>query len=78
MATTLYTGLIWNAFSLLIKPARVDPTDTAKLKYLRSIRLIGIVMVKCLILNIATGAFVAGIDAGRVYPYPETATTLGH
>ena len=67
LATTLYAGLIWNSFALLIKPASVDPSDTAKLKYLRSIRIIGIVLVKCLILNILTGAFVAGIDAGRVY-----------
>ena len=66
MATTLYTGLIWNAFSLLIKPSNVDPSDVAKVKYLKNIRLIGIIMIKCLILNIATGAFVAGIDAGRV------------
>jgi heme A synthase len=44
----------------------VDPQDIAKIKYLRSLRIIGIIMVKCLILNILTGAFVAGIDAGRV------------
>jgi cytochrome c oxidase assembly protein subunit 15 len=66
MATTLYAGLLWNSFSLLIKPTEVDPTDVAKLKYLKNIRLIGIIMIKCLILNILTGAFVAGINAGRV------------
>lgn len=66
MATTLYAGLLWNSFSLLIKPTQVDPQDAAKLQYLKSIRIIGIVMLKCLILNIVTGAFVAGIDAGRV------------
>ena len=67
LATTLYTGLIWHAFTLLIKPSNVDPNDTPKLKYLRSIRFMGIILVKCLILNILTGAFVAGIDAGKVY-----------
>ena len=77
MATTLYTGLIWNAFSLLIEPSRVDPSDAAKIKYLKNIRIIGIIMVKCIILNIATGAFVAGIDAGRVYKYSDTVTTHG-
>ena len=66
MATTLYTGLLWNSFSLLIKPAKVDQSDTVKLKYLRRVRILGIIMLKCLLLNIATGAFVAGIDAGRV------------
>ncbi len=44
----------------------MDPNDVAKLKYLKSMRLIGIIMIKCLILNILTGAFVAGIDAGRM------------
>lgn len=67
MATTLYAGLVWNSFALLIKPTQVDAGDTVKLKYLRSVRILGIVLVKCLILNILTGAFVAGIDAGRVY-----------
>ena len=37
------------------------------MKYHRSLRLIGIVLIKCILLNIVTGAFVAGIDAGRVY-----------
>jgi cytochrome c oxidase assembly protein subunit 15 len=66
MAATLYSGLIWHAFSLLIEPIAVDAQDAARLKYLRSVRLIGIVLIKCLILNILTGAFVAGIDAGRM------------
>ena len=67
LATALYTGLIWTSFQLLIRPIPVEAADVAKLKYLRSIRIIGIVLVKCLILNILTGAFVAGIDAGKVY-----------
>jgi len=67
MATTLYSGLLWNSFSLLIKPAEVDLSDATKVKYLKSLRIIGIVMLKCLIFNILTGAFVAGIDAGRMY-----------
>lgn len=35
-------------------------------------------MVKCLILNILTGAFVAGIDAGRVYNLSKLDIILGH
>jgi hypothetical protein len=35
-----------------------------KIAYLRKIRMIGIVMIKCLLLNIFTGALVAGIGAG--------------
>jgi hypothetical protein len=35
-----------------------------KIAYLRKIRLIGIVLVKCLLLNIFSGALVAGIGAG--------------
>jgi cytochrome c oxidase assembly protein subunit 15 len=34
---------------------------------MRNIRILGIILIKCLILNILTGAFVAGIDAGRMY-----------
>lgn len=30
-------------------------------------RIIGLILVKCLILNIFSGALVAGIDAGKVY-----------
>jgi cytochrome c oxidase assembly protein subunit 15 len=67
MATTLYSGLLWNSFSLLIKPSEVDLNDATKVKYLKSLRIIGIVMLKCIILNVLTGAFVAGIDAGRMY-----------
>jgi heme a synthase len=67
LATTLYSGLVWSAFSLLIPATKIDPSDTASLKYHRNLRLLGIILVKCLILNILTGAFVAGIDAGRVY-----------
>ena len=66
MATALYSGLIWNAFSLLIRPTEVDSGDLAKIKYLRGLRIMGLIMVNCLIVNILTGAFVAGIDAGRV------------
>lgn len=54
-------------FQSPLKPSEVKPYETSKLKYLRSIRMIGIVLVKCIILNILTGAFVAGIDAGKVY-----------
>jgi len=70
MATTIYSAVLWHAFSLLIKPPQFDPNDAndkLKIKYLRKIRIIGIIMIKCLILNIFTGALVAGIDAGKVY-----------
>lgn len=67
MATALYSGLIWNAFTLLIKPTVVDPSDVSKLKYIKNIRVLSIVLIHCLIFNIITGAFVAGIDAGKVY-----------
>jgi hypothetical protein len=40
-------------------------------------RLLGIVMIKCLILNILTGAFVAGIDAGRMYSSSNLGTIPG-
>ncbi len=44
----------------------MDPADINKLKYLRKVRIIGIVMIKFLMLNIFSGALVAGIDAGKV------------
>ena len=66
MATTLYAGLIWHAFTLLIKPLDVNSEDLARLKYLRKIRIIGVVMIKLILLNIMSGALVAGIDAGKV------------
>lgn len=44
----------------------MDSGDLAKIKYLRGLRIMGLIMVNCLIVNILTGAFVAGIDAGRV------------
>ena len=66
MATTIYSAVLWHSFSLLIKPIAVDAADEKKLKYLRKIRILGIVLVKCLLINIFTGALVAGIDAGKV------------
>jgi len=67
MATLLYSGLLWNAFSLLITPMEVDASDLKKIKYLKTLRFFGIGLLHCLFFNIVTGAFVAGIDAGRVY-----------
>ena len=67
MATTIYAGLMWNAFSLLIKPVAVDPSELAKLAYLKKLRFIGVGLIHCLILNMFTGALVAGIGAGEVY-----------
>lgn len=64
MATTIYAALLWHSFALLIKPAVVEPHEVLKIAYLRKIRMIGIVLLKCLLLNIFTGALVAGIGAG--------------
>lgn len=64
MATTIYSALIWHAFSLVIKPISISPNDTVRIQYLRKIRIIGIILIKCLILNIFSGALVAGIGAG--------------
>ena len=66
MATIMYSGLIWQSFSLLIKPQEIDVADIKKIQYMRKIRIIGIIMIKFLMLNIFTGALVAGIDAGKV------------
>ena len=64
MATTIYATLVWHSFSLLIKPTVVEQHEILKLAYLKKIRMIGIVLIKCLLLNILTGALVAGIGAG--------------
>jgi hypothetical protein len=37
-----------------------------KIAYLRKLRITGIVLLHCLLLNIFTGALVAGIGAGEV------------
>jgi cytochrome c oxidase assembly protein subunit 15 len=66
MATAIYSGILYNAFTLLIKPIAIDPNNLEQLRYLKKMRIIGIVMIKCLILNIMSGALVAGIDAGKV------------
>jgi cytochrome c oxidase assembly protein subunit 15 len=66
MATFIYSGVLYNAFTLLIKPTPIDPSNLAELKYLRRMRIIGLVLIKCLLLNIFSGALVAGIDAGKV------------
>lgn len=66
MATTIYSALLWHSFCLLIRPAPVESYEILKIAYLKKIRLIGIVLLKCLLLNIFTGALVAGIGAGDV------------
>jgi cytochrome c oxidase assembly protein subunit 15 len=66
MATAIYSGILYNAFTLLIKPTPIDPNNLEQIKYLKKMRIIGIVMIKCLLLNILSGALVAGIDAGKV------------
>lgn len=65
-ATAIYSGILYNAFTLLIKPTAIDPNNLEQLRYMKKMRIIGIVMIKCLILNIMSGALVAGIDAGKV------------
>lgn len=64
MATTIYSALLWHSFCLLVKPVTVGPGDAVKIQYLRKMRMIGIGLIHCLILNIFTGALVAGIGAG--------------
>jgi heme A synthase len=66
MATVIYSGILYNAFTLLIKPVAVNANDLEQLKYLKKMRIIGLILVKCLLLNIFSGALVAGIDAGKV------------
>jgi cytochrome c oxidase assembly protein subunit 15 len=69
MATMIYSGVLYNAFILLIKPIAIDADDVKQLKYLRKLRIIGLILVKCIIVNIFSGALVAGIDAGKVYNF---------
>ena len=66
MATTIYSALLWHSFCLLIKPTPVESHEILKMAYLKKIRVIGIILIKCLLLNIFTGALVAGIGAGDV------------
>jgi heme A synthase len=66
MATMLYSAVLWHSFKLLIKPIETDLADVNKLKYLRKVRIIGIIMIKFIMLNIFSGALVAGIDAGKM------------
>lgn len=66
MATTIYSALLWHSFILLVKPATVTDSEVLKIKYLRKMRIIGIILIKCILLNIFTGALVAGIGAGEV------------
>ena len=66
MATMIYSGVLYNAFALLIKPVPIDVSDAKQMKYLRKMRIIGLVLIKCMLLNIISGAFMAGIDAGKV------------
>jgi cytochrome c oxidase assembly protein subunit 15 len=66
MATAIYSGILYNAFTLLIKPTPIDPNNLDQIKYIKKMRIIGIIIIKCLLLNILSGALVAGIDAGKV------------
>lgn len=64
MATFIYTGLLWNAFGVLCNFTSANPNAISQIK---RTRLIALLIIKCLMLNIFTGALVAGIDAGKVY-----------
>lgn len=64
MATFIYSGLLWNSFAVLINPSSANPNSFPQIK---RTRLIGLLIFKCLLFNIFTGALVAGIDAGKVY-----------
>lgn len=63
MATFIYMGLFYNSLALLFaNPA----TGSFNLAGIKNIRFISIILLKCLLLNIFSGALVAGIDAGKV------------
>jgi cytochrome c oxidase assembly protein subunit 15 len=66
MATTIYAALLWHSFHLIIKPIEVNQSDVNKIAYLKKVRRVGIVLLKFVLLNIFTGALVAGIDAGSM------------
>lgn len=65
MATTIYMGLLYHALKLLV--VKSTPPTELGVKNVRGVRWLGIILLKCLLLNIFTGALVAGIDAGKVY-----------
>lgn len=64
MATFIYTGLLWNTFAVL---GNISPAAVEALPQIKRVRLIALLILKCLFFNIFTGALVAGIDAGKVY-----------
>lgn len=65
MATVIYMGLFYNGLKVLA--GNPSPLSETSAKSVRGVRLLGIILIKCLLLNIFTGALVAGIDAGKVY-----------
>lgn len=75
MATFIYMGLFYNALPLLIPSTTLSAGFS--LGSIKNIRLISIIMLKCLLLNIFSGALVAGIDAGKVYEWSKVGTILG-
>lgn len=65
MATFIYIGLFYNSLKVLMPTvAGMDASEWGRVK---NIRLFGILLIKCILLNIFSGALVAGIDAGKVY-----------
>ena len=64
MATFIYTGLVWNSFAVLLT---LPSCSADAMPQTKRVRLIALIMIKCLFFNIFTGALVAGIDAGKVY-----------
>lgn len=65
MATGIYMGLFYQGVKLLV--TNCTPPPEAGIKNVRNIRFLGILLIKCILLNIFSGALVAGIDAGKVY-----------
>jgi cytochrome c oxidase assembly protein subunit 15 len=64
MATFIYMGLFYNGLKLLV--ATGTPALESGRKSVKNIRFMAILLIKCMLFNIFTGALVAGIDAGKV------------
>jgi len=66
MAVVLFSILFWNSLTLLQKPAEAKWTTTNFNSMTRA-RKGAFLLVHLLAFNIASGAIVAGLDAGRVF-----------
>lgn len=65
-AIIIYAGLLWNALTLLRKPQDKFLTSE-NFASIRKIRRGALFILFCLAFNIMSGAFVAGIDAGKAF-----------